>query len=120
MTDITLEDIKAAADKKYASLKIGLGEHTIELRNALRLSEDERDRVSELQDELSGEDDEGNKIEGRSQTPVLEDMLRTLCATEGQGNKLVDALGGDLTLLAETFESYKEKTQLGEASPSQD
>lgn len=113
--DITLDDIKAAADKKYASLKIGVGNHTVELRNALRLDEDERKNLSQFQEELDGEGEEA-----RSQVAVLEDMLRTLAATEGQGNKIVTALGGDLTLLAETFESYKERTQLGEASPSQD
>ena len=112
-TQITLDDIRAAAEAKYGSYVIVEDGHKIELRNVMRLSADARDRISALQDEMQGEDLQ------RPQEEILAEFLAILCATEGQAKKLTEAVGGDLAIMSIIFDGYTEATQLGEAEPSQ-
>jgi len=118
-TELTLDDINEAVEAKYGALIIPVGSHEVELVNALRLPKAKRKALLSLQESMSSTDDEGNEQEV-DQEAVLEDMLRLVCKTEGQGNKLITALGSDLAKLVYVFEQYTGKTELGEASPSQD
>jgi hypothetical protein len=111
-TPVTLDDIRAAAEKKYASFPIQLdASNKVELVNPLRLNKAARKTMTDLQTAL-GEDD-------ADQEELLGKLLVTVAATPGQGNKLVKAIGGDLTVLATIFEQYTEAVQAGEASASQ-
>lgn len=107
MASFTLDDIKAAADRKYASTEIDLGGFTVELLNPLRLEDEKRDALFALQDVMDDEDTDQRK--------ALEDALRLIVAKPIQGDKLIEALGGDLALLATVFQTWTEQTQAGEA-----
>lgn len=111
MSTFTLADIRAAAEKKYADVSIEVSEElTVKLINPLRLSEDRRNKLTGLQDRLNasakGESDE-------SQRALLEEGL--CIASERDGELLVAAIDGDLTVLAATFEHYTGSVQVGEA-----
>lgn len=112
--NFTLDDIKAAADKKYGSLIIPLGEDgEAELVNALRLPKEKRKALSKLQDRLGSDGGE------EEQEEVLAETLRTVCRTDSQADKLLAALGDDLAMIVTVFERYVAGTELGEASGSQ-
>lgn len=111
MASFTLDDIRAAADAKYASTDIQVGSKTVELVNPLRLTKDKRDALLAIQDQL-GED--------ADQQAVLEDALRLVAKTPAQAETLIKAIGGDLPVLAEVFTNYTKSTQVGEASASDD
>lgn len=115
---VTLDDIRSAAEKRYGDVEVPLPDgSTCVLRNALKLSDKERDEISTMQNKINSAKDDGESVDQRK---FLEDMLVTLAATKAQGRKLVTQLGGDLTLLASMVHTYQESTQMGEASPSQD
>lgn len=107
----TLADIRAAAEKKYGDFPVELGPgDVVVLRNALRLSKSERAALKRAQESMKAED--------ADEQVLLEDCIR-IVAAPGQGQRLVDAIGGDLTVLAETFSKYAEGTEAGEASGSE-
>ncbi|MEU4155695.1 phage tail assembly protein [Actinoplanes sp. NPDC026670] len=110
-TNITLDDIRAAAEAKYGSTDIAISEDvTVRLLNPLRLPKAKRDALGALQGKL-GEDD-------ADQEALLSEAILVVAESEAKGKKLLSALGGDLALLAQVFETYSDGTQVGEASPS--
>lgn len=118
MASFTLNDIIAAADAKYGTTDIDLGEQTVVLINALRLSDAKRAELEAVQKRMSAaEDDES---ENADQAAMLRDALRIVAKTPDQAEALIAALGEDLALLVEVFERYSKGTQAGEASPSVD
>lgn len=114
-TSVTLADLQAAAQERWGDYVIeDLG---VTLRHALRLSKKERAALAELQgsedeDEDDGEDDE-------DVVDRIEKTITLLAATPAQGEKLLEAVGGDATILIALMEQYQEATQLGEASDSE-
>ncbi|MEV1109935.1 phage tail assembly protein [Micromonospora sp. NPDC049751] len=112
MATITLDSIRAAAEAKYGSLDIELGDETVRLLNPLRLSKANRDALLAVQSRLNAEDDDADQGE------LLTEALRLVVDGKTKADKLIKALGGDLALLAEVFESYVKGTQAGEASGS--
>ena len=104
---ISLDDIRAAADKKYASVPIDFGTGTVELVNPLRLSQEERDILTSIQEAL-GEP-------GADQVALLSDALTTVAGDKKAIKGLLAAIAGDLALLAGVFESYQDGVQAGEA-----
>ncbi|MFI5840546.1 phage tail assembly protein [Catenuloplanes sp. NPDC051500] len=108
---ITLDDIRAAAERKYGSTDITIAEgEVVRLLNPLRLPKTRRDELSKLQDKL-GED-------GADQAALLADAIRLVAESETRARKLLDAVGEDLAVLAQIFEAYSAGTRVGEASPS--
>lgn len=113
MSNFSLADIRAAADKKYGSTNIDLADGTpVELRNPLKLSKDERKKLANFQEDVDGED--------ADQADALEDAIRLVARDKGLAERLVEEIDHDLTVLVEVFELYGNETQAGEASPSQD
>lgn len=110
MSNFSLDSIRDAAEAKYGSIDIVFGEHTAVLLNPLRLSKAKRTELVNLQTEM--------EAEGSDQEECLTKGLRLVCATEGQADRLLDAIGGDLAVLAEVFDTYGKGTQAGEASAS--
>jgi hypothetical protein len=113
---ITLDAIREAADKKYGSTIIPVGEHRVELLNPLRMEKAKRDELIKLQETLNAEPEEG--AEEIDQEQVIDTMFRLIAKTEGQANKLIAAL--DLAERVTVFELYQGEAELGEASDSQD
>ncbi|MEU2111517.1 phage tail assembly protein [Streptomyces sp. NPDC019507] len=112
MASFSLDDIRAAAERKYGSTDIEFGGETVRLLNPLRLSKARRDELLALQDQLGKEDSD--------QAEVLSKAIRTVAESEKIADKLLTEVGGDLAILAEIFGHYGESTQVGEASASQD
>jgi hypothetical protein len=112
MASYSLDDIRAAAERKYGSTDITLGEDTVRLLNPLRLPKARRDALLSLQEQMSADD--------ADQAALLSDAIRTIAESEKAAEKLLEAVSGDLAVLAEIFGHYGESTQAGEASASQD
>lgn len=108
-SEITLDFIRDAAEKKYGSRVIPLpGGKRVELKNPLRLPQAARAELSELNIEQFDE-------------PV--DYFRksfALISSEKEGELLAKALGDDVALYMILFEEYMGGVELGEALPSQD
>lgn len=113
MSQFTLDNIRQAAEAKYGSVDIAIDENmTCRLLNPLRLPKEKREALVELQKVLDAEDTD--------QEATLSESIRIIAEKPVQAEALLDAIGDDLTLLAEIFETYSKATQVGEASPSQD
>jgi len=111
LASYTLDDIRAAADAKYASTDIDLGSgDVVHLVNPLRLPKASRDALHALQDSLERDD--------ADQQALLEDAIRLVSDNGQKADALLTAIGGDLAILAEIFETYSKSTQVGEASAS--
>jgi hypothetical protein len=113
MAQFSLDDIRAAADAKYGSTDIQVDEKTtVSLLNPLRLPKEKRDELAKLQDRLDSDD------EGVDQEQVLADAIRLVADNGRKVDILLKAVGGDLALLAQIFETYGKGAQVGEASAS--
>ncbi|NWF28250.1 phage tail assembly protein [Streptomyces sp. PKU-EA00015] len=112
MASFSLDDIRAAAERKYGSTDITFGEDTVRLLNPLRLPKARRDALLALQEEMGKEESD--------QAELLAQAIRTIAESEKAAEKLLEAVDGDLAILAEIFGHYGESTQVGEASASQD
>lgn len=111
MAGYTLDDIRAAADRKYGSTDISLDDTvTVRLLNPLRLSRSRRDELATLQDRMAEE--------GADQEGLMKEALLLVADTPAKGKALLKAIGDDLATLAATFEAYGAGTQMGEASAS--
>lgn len=116
----TLDDIRAAADKKYGSYDINLGDGaTVRLLNPLRLHADKRAELSALQTELKGVDTEGDEaVADVDQADVFRRMIRTVADVPALAERLIELVGDDLGVLATIVSDYGKGTQQGEASAS--
>ena len=118
MSAVTLDSIRQAADAKYGSYDIDLGDgQTTRLLNPLRMSEAQRAELKRIQRDLSdsAEDDAPEDV---SQVDLFEQAITAVAETKGQAERLLNLVNRDLALLAEIFEAYGENTQAGEASAS--
>lgn len=112
MATITLASIREAADKKFGSTDIELEDGSkVVLRNALKLSKEERAVLSGVSEAM--------KAEGADEAAALENALLTAAASKADGQKLINACGHDVTVLLGVFEQYGKGTELGEASDSE-
>lgn len=112
MASFSLDDIRSAAEAKYGSTDIELGDETIRLLNPLRLAKAARNQLTKLQDLMGGED--------ADQEELLSEAIRLVAEHPKAADKLLTAIGGDLAVLAEIFDAYGKGTQVGEASASRD
>jgi hypothetical protein len=110
MANFSLDDIRAAAEKKYGDTTIDLGDEQMVLVNPLRLDKEKRKALTSIQERSEEGADEGD---------VMREALRLATSTPAAAEKFIDIAGDDLTLLATVFESYTEGVQMGEASASQ-
>lgn len=105
----SLDDIRTAADAKYASTDITLDDGTlVVLVNPLRLPKEKRAALTAIQERIDGD-------KGEEQDALLAEALTVICETTAQSTALLEELNGDLALLATVFESYAKGTQAGEA-----
>ncbi|MDH6462056.1 hypothetical protein M2302_002231 [Micromonospora sp. A200] len=118
MSAFKLDDIRAAAEAKYGSTDIEVGDTVVRLLNPLRMSKKNRDALVAVQKQLSSSTDEG--AEEVDQDELFSEALRVVAETPAQAKVLLTAIGDDLAVKAEIFARYSEGTQVGEASPSRD
>lgn len=105
MTAFSLDEIRAAADVKYSSTDITFGDDTLVLRNALRLSKAERKDLSEIQDAIKEDPEEG-----------MAKALTLVAADKKIAAKFIkEAAAGDAAILATVFDKYTGQDQAGEA-----
>lgn len=112
---ITLDSIRAAAARKYASTDIELGDGRVAvLHNPLRLGKAARKQLAQVSADMKAavERDE-------DEAPVLENALRIAGKGSPEVEELIELIGGDLGILIATFEQYGSETELGEASASE-
>jgi len=114
---VTLDSIRAAAERKYGTYNIEVEEGVVaKLRNPLRLSKDERKQLKALQDRINDEPAEGEERE--DQEDLLAEAIRLVAEHVPTANKLLRQVGDDLAVLAEIFEGYSAGAEVGEASAS--
>ena len=125
MTDnlFTLDGFRQAADQKYGKLEIDLGDGKVTVLNSpLRISDANRDKVLELVEKLSDEEEDEDKDENASLAELKElvPTFREFLLAVGDDNTplLLDSIGDDLATLIEIFQTYQSLVGLGEASPS--
>ena len=114
MSGHTLDDIRAAAEAKYGSTDIAVGSRTVRLLNPMRLSKVKRTALLAVQKRLDAEREDVDQEE------LLTEAIRLVAETPAQSKAIIDAVGGDLAVLAELFTTYAKGTQAGEASASHD
>lgn len=107
MSAYTLDDIRAAAEAKYASTDIQVGDTTVRLINALRLPKEKRAALMSIQDDM--------EAEGSDQEETLAKAIELVAETPAQAKLLLTEIGDDLAILAQVFEVYGKATQVGEA-----
>ncbi|AGM12039.1 tail assembly chaperone [Streptomyces phage Goby] len=105
MASYSLDSIREAAEAKYGSTDIDLGNGVVRLLNPLRLPKTKRDELATLQDKL--------EQDGVDQETVLGEAILLVAESESKGKALLKAVGGDLAVLAEIFETYGKGTQVG-------
>lgn len=107
----SLDDIITAAEKKYGSLDNE--EFGVKLLPVLRLSSAERKELAAL----SKEDDDA--VEDRDYLEVMQGWLRIVADNKVGAEKMIEAIGDRLDVLKEIQDRWSEKTQSGEAQPSE-
>lgn len=108
MANFSLDDIRAAAEKKYGATIIDLdGGATITLLNPLRVSKKNRDELVALEKEDIDVEDSTKR--------ALELMVKS----PGDYKRLISNFGDDLGILATIMETHTASAQVGEASASQ-
>lgn len=106
---LTLDDIRAAADKKYGSYPVTVDDGgEIALTNPLRMKKEVRDELTKLKS-----DDFDDIIDYFEATFAK-------ASSEAEAKRIRKAFGEDPALYATLFELYSDGVELGEASPSQD
>lgn len=126
-TEINLDDIVAAAEKKYGDYVIHGkdvdGPFYVTMRPLLRLSEDEREAVTKLfEDDDTEPEDEGVVSVKKRKSPdsALADFIRLVSTNVTYADRLLAKIGpARLDVLKTIQENWVEKTQAGEAKPSQ-
>ena len=110
MANFSLDDIRAAAEKKYGATVIDLDDGaSITLLNPLRVSKENREELLALEKEEDLDVEDSTKR-------ALELMVKS----PGDYKRLITNFGDDLGMLATIMETHTASSQVGEASASQD
>lgn len=129
-TTVTLDDIFQAAEAKYGSYDITLPDgREIVLEPFLRLGRKRRDALVELYEPTAKVDDEGNKVVDDDGKPVedqkdllegLQNFIRIVAREGSPVEEFLELVGDRLDALVTIRDQYNEKSQVGEAKPSDD
>jgi len=142
MATFTLDDIRDAADKQFASLDIPLsGDRILRLRNPLRLTSEERAELTAVQTAGSKERERIKALAAEYRTAVeaheadpenapdpgtlnlpevdqfgqLAKILTVVANDRTLCQELLNQLGGDVTLIATVVQQYNKVVEPGEA-----
>lgn len=114
MAVFKLDNLRAAADKRYSSTVIEADGKKFIFPNLLRMSKDSRSQVTDLlarAEEFANEESVANLDE---QFDVFTDLLR-VAETNGRGDELLELIGDDTVLIMDIVTSWLETAQVGEA-----
>lgn len=114
MATYTLDDIRDAAEKKYGSMEIEIEPGVVvELVNPLRLPKDKRKALTSLDSSINDEDSDDD------QGDMLVEAIQIVAKNDAHAQTLLYHVADRLDVMAQIFENYREGTQAGEASASQ-
>lgn len=116
---ITLDSIRESLDNKYGAVEVDLGTSSVQLRNALRLSKEERKALMHVFDDVKSSDDEDSEFDEDVTLESMREMIRLVSDTKEGAEKLITALGDDLAMFVEVMNEYTKDQKLGEASASE-
>jgi hypothetical protein len=114
----TLDDIRAAAERKYGSTNLQLDKGLLRLINPLQLSKEKRAELQATQGRLEAASDKEAGAEGDDQEDVIRDALRVVADNQYLVENLIEQVGDNLAVLATIFERYTGQQEVGEASAS--
>ena len=114
MATFTIDELRAAADKKYAPTIIEAGDETYKLPTLLRLESKRRKQVIKLLEDL--EKDLGDESTGKGLEDTLATFRKLIAEVEenGRGQELVDLINDDAVLI-DVVNAWLDGTQAGEA-----
>lgn len=112
--EISTDDLIRLAHADAPEVKIG----DVNLRNFLRFSNAERGEFSGLLDKVS--DDEGGADDGSKTISMVADLIRLASDDKTAAEELIKTIGEDLSVATYIAKLYFDKSQPGEAKPSQD
>jgi len=112
---ISLDDIRKAADKKFAPVEFDLqdGKDPVRIKNPLRLDKKVRDAVSGMLESLR--DGEAEDV-----AEVVAGVFKKVIDKPADAKRLIDAADGDAAILLQFLNAWQEGEAVGEASDSQD
>lgn len=125
MPTITLDQLRAAADAKYAALIIPGVQYEVDgvvvsvevhLRNPLRLSREARAALAALQSDVQSATAEGE--EPADAVDSMREMISLLAGSQEQADAILSVVGEDAGLMAALLEHFGAQTSAGEALPS--
>jgi hypothetical protein len=125
MAKVTLSTIQQAADTKYGSYDIDLGDGKAEviLLNPTRLSDEDRASMTAKADVEKNEDGSDKEESDSAVTDRLTNLIRIAAVTDDMADRLIAAVSPrgyvDLGLLSIIVDGYMGGEKVGEASPSQ-
>ncbi|WP_165218176.1 phage tail assembly protein [Schaalia sp. ZJ1691] len=110
--NLVLDDIIAEAERQHPDLKVG----EVTFRNMLRIGSKDRDRfrkvLAKFSDANDGQDVDALKVYREALTIVADD--------KDKAEAMFDQVGDNLAVINTLVELYMKRSQVGEASPSQD
>ncbi|AEJ93415.1 tail assembly chaperone [Mycobacterium phage PetterN] len=123
MSNFTLDNFRTAAKRKYAPVTITLSDDSeVTLRGLIRLSQKEREKVSDnftLMSEINAEDgiDEMSDSDRNLLVEAMNEIILVL-APGVEGRRLVSEVGGDPIVLGEILDVWMTESKVGEADSS--
>lgn len=115
MATFTLDDLRAAADKKYAPTIVEAGDETFTLPTLLRMDADTRTKITKMiskAEELVGEDESAEDLDAEIQ--LFSDLV-VEAEANGKGERLLELIGGDVAVLVDLVTAWLKDSQAGEA-----
>jgi tail assembly protein len=108
MSRVTLDEIRRAAEQRYGDFDVALPDGTtVTLRSPLRLSREDRQLLGDV-----------GQLADVGDVEAITEALKIAAKTPAQGERLLAAIGGDLTVAAVLFEQWAQAVSVGEASAS--
>ena len=114
MATFTIDELRKAADKKYAPTVIEAGDETYKLPTLLRLESDRRKQVIKLLEALETDLDGEDTSKGLEET--LDTFRKLIAEVEenGKGQELVELIDDDVVLI-DVVNAWLDGIQAGEA-----
>lgn len=112
MATFSLDDLRAAVNRRYAPTVIENGDETFVLQNMLQLPADRRAEAERLSDIVVGEG-----VDPEEAIEAMRDIIRVVTDND-MGDKLLKLLGDNPASVITLGETWMQGTQLGEADGS--
>ena len=115
MATLTLDDIRESVEREFVSTKIKIGEVEVVMTNPIRMSKEQRKKLSESMEGT----EEATKETLEGQFDRMLGIIRAAVPDKTQANLLVNAIGDDLAVAMKVLDAYLKEQKPGEALGSQ-